>query len=198
MIEDLGRFFIAVPIPDNLKVKLQEVQKELQGFSSGFRWVNPNLMHITLLFLGEQTQKGIEDLSREIRTPLSETGIFSTSLGGLGAFPNPVKPRVLWIGVTSETARFIRLHQIIHQTANRFGLLERVGPSQFHVHITLARAQKGQVSELRMHNEVQKIQIESPMNVDRVELVLSDLTQGGPIYRVKETFALHDDFSGNP
>ena len=46
------RSFIAVEVPQLLRAKLEEVQRELKRADADVRWVRPESIHLTLKFLG--------------------------------------------------------------------------------------------------------------------------------------------------
>src|SRR5579872_7322984 len=94
------RLFFAVTLPDDIIERVSAVQQELRAIAGdeGIRWTRPEQFHYTLKFLGEQpaprARKAIEAaLAAREGQPAMEI-----SLGGVGAFPNPQRPGVLWVG----------------------------------------------------------------------------------------------------
>lgn len=70
--------------------------------SDSIRWVPQANFHLTLFFLGPA-------VSRERLTPIADalgaiaktTAPFEIAARGVGVFPNPARPRVIWVGLDS-------------------------------------------------------------------------------------------------
>ncbi len=64
---------------------------------------------------------------------------FDVSLQGLGVFPGPTRPRVVWVGVTTGAAQLIALHDLLEP-----GLLARrlLVARPFSAHVTLGRVRQ--------------------------------------------------------
>ena len=77
------RAFIAIKLDLKIINDLMNIQQELKSRIKGIRWVKPELLHITLKFLGEIKEEDIDFLEKL----LSELGnsmnslIFLLSLG---------------------------------------------------------------------------------------------------------------------
>ena len=185
-----GRYFFAIPIPEHLKMDLESVQRGLRGCCHDFRWVDRELMHITLLFLGDQSYEDSMDLGRNIRKELTEQGAFNAFLGGVGAFPNLERPRVLWLGISQGTESIGRLNRIITHQADRLGLLQQNESPRFHAHVTMARAKKSGQSRITGALHEIPLCIQDPLPVERVELIASQLTNTGPQYTIEDIYYL--------
>ncbi len=96
----------------------------------------PENWHITLRFLGSVDpvtyERFIGSLSgMELRHP------FQIRLGGLGAFPNPGKATVLWVGVEAGSGELSDLAEAAEEAAQTAGLAPEERP--FRPHLTLGR-----------------------------------------------------------
>jgi 2'-5' RNA ligase len=63
------RLFVAIGLPEEIKKKLEEIQKQLRRFAIDAKWVKPEGIHLTLKFLGyveEDKIPQIVELLREI------------------------------------------------------------------------------------------------------------------------------------
>ncbi len=185
-----SRFFAAIPLPAELKTELQRVQIQLQHQCTGYRWVDPGLMHITLLFFGDQTHGAMDDLGSNIRKPIADVDGFQVCLGGLGAFPDLQNPRVIWVGVTEGSQQLYDLFRIVRDNARRCGLTGLEDGERFHAHVTLARARKNVSQKTINVHEKQKLLLKPSMIVNRVELLTSELTPAGPKYNVRDCYFL--------
>jgi 2'-5' RNA ligase len=123
------RAFVAVDLPDPVTAALEALQEVMPLGKP----VDPEQMHLTLAFLGEQPDDLIEAAHHAlagIRFPA-----FEIQLAGLGTFGNR-EPTVLWAGV-SDAAKVKALHDRILPALHGAGLpLER---RRFRPHVTIAR-----------------------------------------------------------
>ena len=93
------RTFVALAVPPALSPKLKRLQEQLAGHAPGWRWEVVRPFHVTLAFLGDVEATDLNDVCRAVAEASSRIGKFSLTLEGLGAFPDPARPRVVWAGV---------------------------------------------------------------------------------------------------
>src|SRR4051812_7353134 len=94
------RTFLAVDINDAIRKQAESMQKRLGECGAEVKWVTPANMHLTLLFLGDVGDSDLADICRLAKHALRKTDSFRVTFAGLGAFPNPRRPKILWAGVT--------------------------------------------------------------------------------------------------
>jgi 2'-5' RNA ligase len=134
------RLFAAIDLDDDARLAIAAEQKrlmrELAGRESSLRMVRPELMHLTLAFLGEvEDQRGAAAVEA-MRTDL-DAAAFDMVFAGLGVFPPHGTPRVLWLGVTAgHDAAVVVQRQIADRLAQVAIAPER---RTYHPHLTLAR-----------------------------------------------------------
>jgi 2'-5' RNA ligase len=185
MTETAIRSFIAIPLSSEIHKKLHQVSDTLRKnlFSVPVRWVNPDNIHLTLKFLGDVSLSNLEILQNILASEVNTYSQFEISVGELGAFPNPRRPRILWIGVESPPE--LKAMQISIETS-----LERLGyPREdrpFSPHLTLGRLNRkttyqdfGQVTKVLSTINVGFLGAD---RVKEVNLYRSDLKPGGAIY----------------
>ena len=123
------RAFVAIDLPDPVRAALEALQERLPLG----RPVDPDQMHLTLAFLGEQPDDVIEAAHQAlegIRLPA-----FDLQLQGLGTFGDR-QPTVLWAGVR-EPGPVKALHDRLLPALHGAGIvLER---RRFRPHVTIAR-----------------------------------------------------------
>ena len=104
------------------------------------------------------------------------------TLGGIGAFPNFRRARVVWMGVEQE-ARLELLHHDIELACESLGF--EVEGRAFRPHLTLARVKHALPEErLRALSRVGKqTDFRTDFIVRSVDLMSSELSQSGPTYR---------------
>ena len=135
------RLFLAIDLPEALRRDLAEIRTELEPRCPGWRWVRPEGIHLTLRFLGE-VERERDAHSRESWSRVcAASGKARFRLGGLGVFPGPSRPRVLWVAVNEEPGSASRLESLAHgleEAARELGFAREARP--FRPHLTLARA----------------------------------------------------------
>src|SRR3989344_8390118 len=91
------RLFVGVPIPEELRKRCALLQKELPR---QLRFVSVEQLHFTLKFLGEQ--RDVQSIVTVLDKVALRHQAFTVELHGVGAFPSPQQPRVVWIGAKSS------------------------------------------------------------------------------------------------
>jgi 2'-5' RNA ligase len=132
------RTFIAIPLPDLVGQRLAGWQRELAPEFPGCRWVEPQPFHITLAFLGDVPNRDLNALCLAVAAAAEPFGRFELRVEGLGAFPGPARPRVVWAGITAdELGPLGELRTAVVRAANQAGY--RPDDPRFHPHVTLGR-----------------------------------------------------------
>lgn len=137
-MRETTRTFIAIPIPEAVGRKLAGWQKALAPEIPGCRWVDAQPLHITLAFLGDVANRDLNDLCLAVAAAAAPSGRFELDVKGLGAFPSPERPRVLWAGITAEDlGPLAALRESVVRAATASGY--RPDDPRFHPHVTLGR-----------------------------------------------------------
>ena len=184
-MSDLTRAFVAVEVSEGARRQIAELLGRL-GRQPGdaVRWVRPELMHLTLAFLGEVSGDFLESAKTRLGDVAPQHKAFKMQLKGLGAFPSPGRARVVWIGTEQGKDEICALQ------AGVVGALRSVGyqPERrpFSPHLTIGR--------LRMPGDAGRavaVGFESEtFTVGRVVLFRSVLQPAGPVYSVLAEFPL--------
>ena len=177
----MPRIFVAIDIEDPLVVsRIERVKDALVSIGTPMKPVESYNLHITLRFIGEVPLSVVEEIKRSVMPKLSFKR-FTIRLQGLGAFPSPGSPRVVWIGVSEGAEELGRLRRVIDSELRPLGIMpER---QEFKPHLTLARI-KGR----RRIEALSKMIVEygdyefGAIIVESVRLKKSTLTRQGPIY----------------
>ena len=128
----VGRVFLAVPIPPEIRFALAERIGDLQIPG---RVAPPENWHITLRFLDTVDRVTYERFLSGL-DPVAETA-FPLALDGFGAFPNARKATVFWADVGRGAAQLAILNEQAEEAALGAGLVPEERP--FHPHLTLSR-----------------------------------------------------------
>ena len=93
--------------------------------------------HLTLRFLGEIAPSQADALGSALAADLREVRSFPLAVEGVGAFPDPVRPRVVWAGLTQGRDALVALAGRVEAVAVRLGLPKETRP--FVPHVTILR-----------------------------------------------------------
>src|SRR6266850_2474777 len=132
------RTFIAVALNDAIRRRAVALQQQFAQAGSKVKWVEPENLYVTMLFLGEVDAREVLDVCKAVRAVTSETAPFAVSVAGVGGFPNLRRPRTLWIGVDEGSEDLIRLHHDVEKELLALGGYRRED-REYTPHITLGR-----------------------------------------------------------
>jgi len=173
------RCFIAVDVHgEAVEEGVLEVQERLRTLDVKFTFVEPGKMHITLKFLGEISDSMIEEVRRSIGD-LSFPP-FNLRFRGLGVFPDPNRPRVIWIGVSEGGDELSKLAGKLDDALRRLGFPREA--RGFKPHLTIARVKRGGGAALSKLVQEYRLKDFGESKVESVKLKRSILTPEGPIY----------------
>jgi 2'-5' RNA ligase len=132
------RTFIAIAIPSPHGEKLTRLQAELAPAVPGARWTMAQPFHMTLAFLGDVADVDLNTLCRAVSEASAAIPRFEARVEGVGAFPDPARPRVIWAGLVAPDPSPLReLQKAVAKAATKAGY--RPDDERFHPHITLGR-----------------------------------------------------------
>jgi RNA 2',3'-cyclic 3'-phosphodiesterase len=181
------RLFVAIELPDSWRDAAREARATIETALPDarlLRWVDPDLMHLTLRFLGEVDEGPVETL----RERLDEIAPFDVAIAGgtPGTFGPPRRTQVVWLGVGGDVARLEAVAREVEAAAVAAGLPpdERT----FRPHVTLARVRReatpAQREAVARAVGALDLGLPAPSNVSEVALVRSHLIPRGPHYEV--------------
>jgi RNA 2',3'-cyclic 3'-phosphodiesterase len=140
---DTIRTFVAVGLPTPVRVHLRELVGAMSGPWSprSVRWLAPGTWHLTLRFLGDTRRDAVRRLSAGLDAVAAGRQAFNLSLAATGCFPNPRRPRVIWVGVTDPDGRLAVLQQAVEEMVRAHGWEPEA--RAFRPHLTLGRVREG-------------------------------------------------------
>jgi len=187
------RSFIAIELPADLQDTIYASTSGLQESLPKplVRWVPPKNLHLTLKFLGDVSPANLEQLAEALMVETAKHETFSISVGGLGAFPNSRRARVIWIGMDAP-ASLGTLQHCVESVAERLGYPPEERP--FSAHLTIGRTgQNCSASELaKIRSELDACRVGSlgSVRVEAIQIFKSDLNPAGSVYTRLYSLAL--------
>jgi len=168
------RTFVAIEVSDQgVLNSISQVQAELNIKAKPVEIHN---MHFTVQFLGEVSEEMVRKISSELSS--LEFTPFSVSFVGVGVFPKPNSPRVIWIGTNEGADELEKLAEMIHMKLSQLGFQP---DKKFKPHVTIFRVKKKIEG---ISNKLQKFSSCSfgKQVISEVKLKKSELMPNGPIY----------------
>ncbi|MBI3822793.1 MAG: RNA 2',3'-cyclic phosphodiesterase [Planctomycetes bacterium] len=178
------RTFLGIDVGEAIRDRLVSLQQELTAVAEDVKWVEPENLHITLLFLGEVAQRETLDICRAAQKAVAKMPAFSISVEGAGCFPNPRRPRTLWVGVGEGADEVGAVHDAIEAPLLDMGSYRRETRA-YVPHVTLGRVKGDQPTDA-LAKELAKHRTWSAgtITVHEVHVMSSELTPAGPVYTV--------------
>lgn len=176
------RSFLAFELPPDVGTVLHRVAREVRGYDLPVKWVKPQNIHLTMVFLGNVRSDDLPPLQEQVQSVCSEYGPFRVALDGIGAFPNRRNPRVIWLGLAGELERLSLFRDGLQQTVAPFGI--KVEKRPFRPHLTLGRLRKGRGRGRNMEDLFSIYgKVKSPSSLlEELVLFRSDLKPTGAVY----------------
>jgi RNA 2',3'-cyclic 3'-phosphodiesterase len=178
------RTFLAIDLGPDIREHLVSLQEELATIAGDVKWVEPENLHITLLFLGEVEQRETLDICRAAQKAVKEMPAFPLTIEGVGSFPNPRRPRTLWVGVGAGQEEVCAVHDAIEAPLLDMGTYRRE-TRKYVPHVTIGRVKgEGPNDELAKALPNHRTWSAGETQVSEVCVMSSQLAPAGPIYTV--------------
>jgi 2'-5' RNA ligase len=135
------RLFVALPVSEPVR---REVRRRAAGLRERLpraRWVEPDLIHVTLLFLGEVEPGPAASLAAALGGACAPFPEMSLRLAGAGTFPAGRPARVAWVGVAAPAPLAGLQAAVVAAARATLGETRETAPDQrpYRPHVTLAR-----------------------------------------------------------
>ncbi|MCJ7445469.1 MAG: RNA 2',3'-cyclic phosphodiesterase [Methanotrichaceae archaeon] len=177
------RCFVAVDLPASMREEIEVVQKEIA--TEGLRLVRPEIVHVTLKFLGDVPEEKLEKIVQALQEV--KLASFPAGIRGIGAFPGR-SIRVVWLGLEGD---FKPLYLAVENALKPFNF--HSDDRGLSPHVTLGRVGRPNSDTSRAISskmaQFSDIDI-GQFFVDRFFLKKSTLTRGGPRYDDIEEYPL--------
>lgn len=175
------RAFAAIEIGEGARAECAALVQRMRSMPARVTWVRPENFHLTVRFLGDVTPDQIAAYAKILRPEFSRLPAFEAWLRGVGVFPHPRWPTVIWTGFESAESDATAIQSIAERAACAIGLAAETRP--YAPHVTLGRvrkeSQKGGV--FTRLTEVNPFTTDA-FTVEAVSLFSSELTPHGAQY----------------
>ena len=173
------RLFLAVFPPREVQQAVHAALGVARRPGDGVSWVKPDNLHFTLRFLGELGADGARRAGEAAVEAAAASRAFEVVLGAPGAFPNPRRARVIWLGLSRGGDELVRLAADLESALRRRGFDPADKPFAPHLTLGRVRANGADWSAALAAASVEPARF----TVDRVGLIESTLSPKGSIYR---------------
>ncbi len=176
----MPRLFIAAIIPEKVKKEIlsQKLQKK---FGENLRWVPSQNIHLTLIFLGQSSEKDLKKIKNILKETVNKISspLFLT-LNKVSLGPNKKRPRLAWVEGTANEELLNFVKNLKNNLSKENIFFDQ--KYSFRPHITLARS-KGK--ELWNKNLEEKMNLTFP--IKEIALMESKLKKEGAEYKILES-----------
>jgi 2'-5' RNA ligase len=183
------RLFLAINLSTETRRDIVEATASLRDRAPELAWVREPLLHLTLKFLGEQPDERLGEIKDVLASVAGRHRELVMNIGGIGAFPNFRRARVVWVGIAQDP-RLELLHHDVEVACESIGF--EVEGRPFRPHLTLARV-KNPLPEDKareLSRLAKRADYRSDFIVRSVDLMRSDLLTDGPTYTTLVSAAL--------
>ena len=178
------RLFLAINIAPDVRRAVVEASAPLRAIAPRLGWVREPQLHLTLKFLGDHSDVVANQVAEAMTRVAQRNRAVEVELGGIGAFPNFRRPRVVWMGVTPEP-KLELLHHDVECAAAELGFSLDGRP--FRPHLTLARVKPRTADAITLRalaKGAKDVEYGAEIVVSSIDLMHSELSPAGARYRL--------------
>lgn len=132
------RTFLGIDTGPVIRQSVIELQRQLSRVCPEISWTNSESLHLTLLFLGDLSDRELVSVCRSVAEIAQDEPRFTIRAHGIGAFPTPRRPKIVWAGVSDGEPALRLIHQRLESR-----LMDTIGytPEErgYTPHLTLGR-----------------------------------------------------------
>ncbi len=186
MPERLLRTFIAIAVPRTVNEVQGMLKTTIDKRDKAIKWVKPNSIHLTLKFIGPTQPDMVPIISERLQKLVLDFQPLELRITGTGCFPDPRRPRVLWLGMEGDTDGLKSVAKAVHGSLVDLGFPDE--SKKFVPHITLARIRYPQKKTPDIDSFLSSEYNNITMRTDRIHLLSSELLPSGAVYSNLGTF----------
>jgi 2'-5' RNA ligase len=177
------RLFLAINLPATVVAEIDRQVAPLREAAPGLRWIPPEKWHLTVRFIGDEPLDRVAPIRDALDAATRGHAEAPLSLGGIGAFPNFRRARVVWLGIAPDP-KLEMLHHDVESALLALGMEPEGRP--FRPHITLARVPEGTGEPVlrALSRAARAVRYSDVIDGGAVDLMASELSANGPRYRI--------------
>ena len=176
------RSFLALDPPDEVIREIGAIQSRLRKLIEGdIRWVRPEGIHLTLKFFGDVFAADVVNIATVVEKAAEEERSFSLAIGGAGVFPDPHRPRVLWLGMNGDVERLLVFQKGLDQALHEIGFPREERPFRPHLTVARIKTSRGLIGLARALEKNEEYSA-GRFVASGLSLIQSELTPRGAIY----------------
>lgn len=182
----MQRTFVALSLGEQVRKSVAAQITRLRSLSKAVTWTPPDNLHVTLCFLGDQTEHQLLEVMQGLQEAAEGVSGFTMGLRGLGAFPGIEHPRTIWVGISVGASDLRYLQARVAEALARRGM--PMEPRVWQAHVTIGRipAQKRWrregMADLRAGLIRGSATTFGNTHVTSIDLMRSDLLRSGARY----------------
>lgn len=181
------RAFVCIQLDPALIEELGDLERRLESAlpKGAVRWSSPEQIHLTLKFLGNVPGTELEKVQAALQRACGGQPPFQLRAQGVGAFPAPRNPRVIWVGLVGDLERLLALQKRVDSALQSWSEMEE--RRAFRPHLTLGRVKAPPSRASRQIGEcIQASPFASshPWRVEEIFLMQSQLLPDGAVHKV--------------
>ena len=176
------RSFLALDTPEKIREGIGAVQSRLKKIIHGdIRWARPEGIHLTLKFFGNISEDDVVNMSSVVEKIAAGSLPLVLTIGGTGAFPDPHRPRVVYLGMNGDVERLIAFQKELERALETIGFPREERP--FRPHLTLGRIKspRGLIGLAGVLEKGESYTV-GEFSASGLGLFKSDLTPRGAVY----------------
>lgn len=195
------RLFIAINLPSDIKKKISDAVASLDSQIDrkiarqiGFRWMEPESWHLTVSFLGYQSDEAIGPILKSIKEASGNFTALEIGFEDVVWAPAGKSPRMIWMTGTEKTSNDLAVvKNKLEDSLIKNGVRFKPEARKYNAHLTLARFSDG-----KNFNDLNIDLASVPRNIFKsmdftaqsIDLMESELEHGGARYIIlqKEKF----------
>jgi len=131
------RAFVGLALDGATRAAVAAEIERLRPLCRAVAWVPSENLHLTLKFLGQQSDTRLAEATDALREAAAGAAPFEMALHGLGAFPGMERPRILWVGLADGAIAARELQGGVDAALTLRGFEPEMRP--WHPHLTIGR-----------------------------------------------------------
>lgn len=181
------RTFVAIELPASIRATVAEVEDALRAHARVLKLVAPDLLHLTVRFLGPVPPARIAVVTDACRRAAAGVTPLSLTLTNVGSFGGAA-PRVVWVGLRQDAGveSLLRLHRALEEELGAAGFGRDSRPLSPHLTIARVRDTAPRSEVLAVGQTVRRLaagpQLHGTFEACELTVMRSDLGPAGPRY----------------